>query len=219
MLRMQGPQAECLWDEVLPPEVRELPADLARIDELLSDPALLEPIAQHWRSEAVERGRNASAHGRPTIAMASYVRLMVVKHRSGWGYETLVKEVSDSLHLRRFCLLAIDARVPDESTVRKLTRRLGAQTVAEIIRAVIAKAARERRFAPRAARIDSTVIEADVRYPSDAMLALQGARALARQGQRLGERLARSQNAVRDRSRAIGRRVRQISRTLGRRSG
>ena len=45
---------------------------------------------------------------------------------------------------------------------------------------MIAKATRERRFAPRAARIDLTVIEADVRYPSDAMLALQGAKALAR---------------------------------------
>ncbi len=219
MLRLQGPQAECLWDEVLPAEVRELPEDLARIDRLLGDPALLEPIAEHWRSEALERGRDASAHGRPTIAMASYVRLMVVKHRCGWGYETLLKEVSDSLHLRRFCLLAIDARVPDESTVRKLTRRLGPETVAQIIRAVIAKAARERRFSPRAARIDSTVIEADVRYPSDAMLALQGARALARQGRRLAQRLGQPTRAVRDRSRAIGRRARQISRTIGRRSG
>lgn len=116
MLRLHGPQAECLWDELLPAEVRALPQDLARIDQLLSDPALLEPIAEHWRNEALERGRELSAHGRPTIPMSSYVRLMVVKHRSDWGYETLVKEVSDSLHLRRFCGLAIDARVPDEST-------------------------------------------------------------------------------------------------------
>jgi transposase, IS5 family len=56
--------------------------------------------------------------------METYVRLMVVKQRTGWGYETLVREVSDSLHLRRFCLIALGARVPDESTVRKLTRRL-----------------------------------------------------------------------------------------------
>lgn len=219
MLRMQGPQAECLWDEVLPAEVRELPEDLARIDELLSDPAVLEPIAEHWRSEAIGRGRDASAHGRPTIAMATYVRLMVVKHRSGWGYETLVKEVSDSLHLRRFCGIPIDGRVPHESTVRKLSRRLGPETVGELSMALIAKATRERRFAPRAARVDSTVIEADVRYPSDAMLALQGARALAKQGKRLSTRIGQKRAAVSDRSRAIGRRARQISRTIGRRSG
>jgi hypothetical protein len=30
--------------------------------------------------------------------MASFVRLMVVKQRTGWGYATLVREVSDSLH-------------------------------------------------------------------------------------------------------------------------
>jgi IS5 family transposase len=219
MLRMQAPQAESLWDEVLPAEVRELPEDLARIDELLGDPALLEPIAEHWRRDALERGRSAHEHGRPTIAMSTYVRLMVVKQRSGWGYETLVAEVSDSIHLRRFCGIAIDGSVPDESTVRKLTRRLRAETVNEIIRAVIAKAKRERRFRPRAARIDSTVIEADVRYPSDAILALQGARALARQGRRLAAGVGARATAVRDRSRAIGRRARQISRTAGRRAG
>ena len=77
-----------------------------------------------------------------------------------------MREVSDSLHLRRFCLIAIDRRVPDESTVRKLARRLGAEVVEEITRVVIAKAQRETRFRGRAARIDSTVVEADIRYPS-----------------------------------------------------
>lgn len=96
MLRLEGVQAECLFDEVLPEEVRELPDDLARLDELLADPALLAPIEGHWRREAEQRGRSGAGHGRPTIPMATYVRLMVVKQRSGWGYETLVKEVSDS---------------------------------------------------------------------------------------------------------------------------
>lgn len=219
MLRLEGVQAECLFDEVLPKEVRELPEDLARLDELLADPALLAPIAGHWRREAEQRGRSAAGHGRPTIPMATYVRLMVIKQRTGWGYETLAKEVSDSLHLRRFCLIGFTDRVPDESTVRKLTRRLGAETVAELSRQVIAKAVRERRFRVRAARIDSTVVEADVRYPSDAMLCLQGARALARQGRRLAGRIGAPGNAVRNRSRAVGRRVRQISRTLARRTG
>jgi IS5 family transposase len=50
--------------------------------------------------------------------METSVRLMVVRQRTGWGYETLVREVSDSLHLRRFCLIPLGARVPDESTIR-----------------------------------------------------------------------------------------------------
>jgi IS5 family transposase len=185
MLRLQGGQVESLWDEVLPEGLRELPEDLARIDALLRDEALLAPVEAHWQREAVARGRSAKGHGRPTIPMQTYVRLMVLKHRFGWGYETLMREVSDSLHLRRFCLIPLHEEVPDESTVRKLTRRLGPETVAELSRLVIVKAQRETRFRARAVRVDSTVVEADVRYPTDAGLAGAGVRTLAREGKRL----------------------------------
>ena len=211
MLTLVGEQVESLWDEVLPVEVRELPDELARLDRVLSDSLLLFPIAQMWEEGARERGR-------PSISMATFVRLMVVKQRTGWGYETLVREVSDSLHLRRFCLIAIDQRVPDESTVRKLARKLGAGVVQEITRMVIEKAQRETRFIARAARIDSTVVEADIRYPSDAVLALQGVRALAREGRKLSKVIG-GKARVRDRSRSVGRAVRAISKTLARRIG
>jgi transposase, IS5 family len=134
VLTLEASQVESLWDEVLPVEVRELPEDLARLDVLLREREVLRPIERHWRREAEASGRSAADHGRPSIAMETYVRLMVVKQRAGWGYETLVREVSDSLHLRRFCLIALGERVPDESTVRKLTRRLGAEVVAELTR-------------------------------------------------------------------------------------
>jgi hypothetical protein len=123
--------------------------------------------------------------GPPSVAMATFVRLRVVKQRTGWGYETLVREVSVSSHPRGCCLIGIDRRVPDESTVRQLVRRLGSDVVDEITRMVIQTAQRETRFMGRAARIDGTVVEADFRYPSDAVLAWQGARALARDGKRL----------------------------------
>ncbi|PZR66425.1 MAG: ISNCY family transposase, partial [Solirubrobacterales bacterium] len=147
------------------------------------------------------------------------VRLMVVKHRSGWGYETLMREVSDSLHLRRFCRLGLTERVPDESTVRKLTRRLGAEVVHEITRELIQKARREKRFRPRAARIDSTVVEADVKYPTDAGLAGAGVRALAREGCKLALKIGEKRTAVRDRSRSMGRKLRALTRSIRRRSG
>jgi IS5 family transposase len=219
MLRLQGGQVECLWDEVLPESVRRLPDELAQIDELLRDETLLAPIEAHWEREAQQRGRSAKGHGRPTIAMQSYVRLMVLKHRYGWGYETLMREVSDSLHLRRFCLIPLELEVPDESTVRKLTRRLGAEVVAELSRLVLGKAQRETRFRVRAVRVDSTVVEADVRYPTDAGLAGDGVRTLAGEGRKLRRLLEGQLPGVQDRSRAVGRRLRAISRTLKRRSG
>jgi IS5 family transposase len=212
MLRLSGGQVESLWDEVLPGEVRELPEDLAVLDVLLRDAALTGPIAAHWRGEAI-------SHGRPTIPMEVYVRLMIVKQRTGWGYATLVREVSDSLHLRRFCLIALGERVAHESTVRKLTRRLGGEVVEDLTRCVIAKAQRETRFQARAVRIDSTVVEGDVRYPSDAALSLDGARVLAREARKLTGLVGQDAGRVRDRSRALGRRLRAISRTMGRRAG
>jgi transposase, IS5 family len=219
MLRLVADQAETLWDEALPVEVRVLPDDLAQLDRLLCDPGLLGPVVAHWEREASLSGRSAAAHGRPTIAIETYLRLMVLKHRHGWGYRTLVAEVSDSIHLRRFCRIALSERVPDESTVRKLTRRLGPDTVAELTRVLISSAAREQRFRGRAVRIDSTVVDADVRYPTDAGLASHGVRALAREGRRLAAKVGATKARVRDRSRAMGRRLRAISRTIRRRTG
>jgi IS5 family transposase len=218
MLRLSGGQVESLWDEVLPIGVRELPGDLGALDVLLRDPALLAPIAAQWEREAAA-GRASVGYGRPTIAIDTYVRLMVVKHRTGWGYETLVREVSDSLHLRRFCLIALGGDVPEESTVRKLTRRLGGGVVDELTRLVIEKAVRETRFRARAVRIDSTVVEADVRYPTDSGLTLDGARVLARESRRVSAKVGAGVGRVVDRTRALGRRLRLISRTLARRTG
>jgi transposase, IS5 family len=176
-------------------------------------PALLAPVEAAWDQAA--RG-----FGRPTIPIERLVRLMVIKQRSGWGYETLAREVSDSLHLRRFCRIALSERVPDESTIRKLVRRLGPEVIEEITRAVIASAASgERRFVARAARIDSTVVEADIRYPTDLGLAADATKVLAREAAAAGELVSRDARRVRDRSRAIARRLRKLNRTLAARTG
>jgi hypothetical protein len=51
MLRLVSGPVECLWDEVLPVEVRELPDDVARLDKVLADQLLLFPIAQGWQRD------------------------------------------------------------------------------------------------------------------------------------------------------------------------
>jgi transposase, IS5 family len=219
MLTLVAEQPECLWDEALPVEVKELPEDLAALDVLLSDHELLWPIVERWQQEFRETGRLVLTEGRPTIAMETFIRLMVLKQRYRWGYRTLVAEVSDSIHLRRFCRISLSERVPDESTVRKLTRRIGAETVSELTRALLVKACREKRFRLRAVRIDSTVIEADVRYPTDAGLASSGVRVLAREGRKLAKLIKEKKARVRDRSRSMGVKLRAISRTIRRRSG
>jgi len=213
MLRVSGGQVESLFDLGLPVEVRELPADLAGLDVLLGDLALFAPVERAWEQTAL-------GHGRPTVPIDRVVRLMVIKQRSGWGYETLVREVSDSLHLRRFCRIALTERVPDESTIRKLVRRLGAEVIEEICRAVITTATTgERRFVARAARIDSTVIEADVRYPTDLGLAADATHMLAREAANAAALAGADAPRVQDRSRAVARRLRRLNRTLAARTG
>jgi IS5 family transposase len=194
-------------------EVRELPADLAVLDGLVADPSLLAPVEAAWDQAA--RG-----FGRPTIPIERLLRLMVIKQRSGWGYEVLVREVSDSLHLRRFCRIALTERVPDESTVRKLVRRLGPEVIEAITRTVIANATTgDRRFVARAARIDSTVVEADIRYPTDLGLAGDATKVLAREAAAAGDLVEAQGPRVRDRSRAIAQRLRRVNRTLAARTG
>jgi IS5 family transposase len=120
MLTLLADQPECLWDDTLPVEVKELPEDLTALDVLMADHVLLWPIVERWHQEFRETGRLVLTEGRPTIAMETYIRMMVLKQRYRWGYRTLVAEVSDSIHLRRFCRISLTERVPDESTNSEL---------------------------------------------------------------------------------------------------
>lgn len=216
MLVLSGGQCESLFDLGLPVEVAELPADLAALDRLLDDRALLAPIEAVWAAEHRDRGR-------PSIAMDRFVRLMVIKARSGgWGYEMLVREVSDSLHLRRFCRIALTERVPDESTVRKLVKRLGPEVIDEITMRVLQRATSagaQRRFVVRAARIDSTVIESDIRYPTDLGLAQDAARMLAAEAKRATGAAGDDAPRVTDRSRSISAKLRKLNRSIAGRTG
>jgi transposase, IS5 family len=143
LLTLFAGQAESLWDEALPVDVRELPEDLAALDGLLSDPGLLAPIVARLRREVV-----AGAGG--VVGWAADDRDGDLRAVDGaqaalpLGYRTLVAEVSDSIYLRRFCRISLSERVPDESTIRKLTRRFGAETVSELTRALIEKATARR---------------------------------------------------------------------------
>jgi hypothetical protein len=66
--------------------------------------------------------------------------------------------------------------------------------VAELTRAMIVNATREKRFVPWAVRIDSAVIQADVKHPTDAGLAsvdlgLSSSQAKVAAGQFVGDKL------------------------------
>jgi transposase, IS5 family len=218
VLRVAPERQGCLLEGLLPAGVALLPADLAAIDTLLADGGVYASVWKLWRDRDVANGTFALVMGRRTIPIETFVRMMVLKTRNGWGYERLVREVSDSIHLRRFCEIGIGAPVPDESTLRKHVHRLGAATIEQVTLAVIARSGAQTGFRPRAARVDSTVVEADVKFPTDAGLAADGVMLLARAGKRLCGLAGPGAPRVRDRARGAKGRLRRLGRTLKRRN-
>jgi len=179
MLRIDNSsqQSPSLWETVLPPEIFQMNEELTRVDKLLDDERFFAPF----------RERFGTRMGRPTTAVATYLRLMYLKHRYQLGYEVLVKEVSDSLAWRRFCHLALDDRVPDSTTLIKLTHKYGADTVRYLNDALVLKLKEGKVIRGRKLRIDTTVVESDIHHPTDTGLLNDGIRVITRVVSKLKE--------------------------------
>jgi IS5 family transposase len=192
---------ESLWESVLPAELRELPAELGKVDAILDDDRFLAPF----------RSRLTARIGRPTIPIETYVRLMYLKHRYALGYETLCKEVADSFTWRRFCRIGIDGRVPDPTTLMKLTKRLGPGLLEELNAELLALAVERKVLRSRRLRVDTTVVEADIRSPTDSGLCAHAVSRLTRLARRIKAAGLAPNARLRDRRRSVGERVRAIS--------
>ena len=205
MLRLRDGQAE-LFDAVLPAEARVLSEELTKVDRLLDDDRFLEPFVVRF----------ACPIGRPTIPIETYLRLMYLKHRYGLGYETLVKEVADSLSWRRFCRIGLSEPVPHSTTVLKLTRRFGTEIVEELNRETLKAAVERRVLRSRRLRVDCTVMEADVRYPTDSGLCAHAISRMARAVSRVKAFGLANRTRFRNRSRSAAKVARRLSLSLGR---
>ena len=100
-----------LWDSVLPEEVRRLSSLLEQVDLWLDDEAFFAPFRPHF----------SALLGQPSIPMETYLRMMFLKFQYRLGYESLCREVGDSISWRIFCRLNLDDAVPAPSTLSKIT--------------------------------------------------------------------------------------------------
>jgi IS5 family transposase len=157
MLRTTNPQ-HSLWEAIVPAAILGLPAELARVDHLLDDPAFWEPFRAHFDPVI----------GRPSVPIETYLRLMFLKFRYRLGYELLCREVADSISWQRFCRIPLGGRVPHPTTLVKLTRRVGPVAVAQLNQTLLANAASHKLLRTHKVRADTTVVEANVCYPTDA---------------------------------------------------
>ena len=159
MFRTVGDQPS-LWESMLPAEVLRVPSELARVDALLDDPAFFAPFAPFFDPVL----------GRPSIPMETYLRLMFLKFRYRLGYESLCREVADSISWRRFARIPLDRRVPHPTTLMKITTRCGEPAVTGLNEALLAKAAQAKLLRVGRVRADTTVVPANVAYPTDSGL-------------------------------------------------
>ena len=208
VLRETDPQTT-IWELLLPEEAKRLPAELQAVDAYLDDECFLAP----WRALFDQR------LGRPSVPVDTLLRLLYLKHRYGLGYESLCREVADSISWRRFCRIGLDRSVPHPTTLVKLVRRAGPEVVEELNAALLHKLAGDKLLRARKVRVDTTVVEADIDYPTDADLLEHAVRKLGGLVQRVKARGAASRTRFRDRGRAAGRRMKQLARTLRRRTG
>ena len=112
--------------------------------------------------------------------METYLRLMFLKFRYRLGYESLCREVSDSITWRRFCRIPLDGAVPHPTTLMKLTTRCGSAAVDGLNEALLAKAVEAKVLRTNRVRADTTVVPANVSYPTDSGLLAKAMRRIAR---------------------------------------
>jgi IS5 family transposase len=193
-----------LWDSILPPELLVLPVELGRVDALLDDPVFFGPFAAHFDARI----------GRPSIPVETYLRLMFLKFRYRLGYESLCREVSDSISWQRFCRIPFGTRVPHPTTLMKITTRCGEDAVAGLNEALLAKAAAAKLLRTDKVRADTTVIAAAVSYPTDSGLLAKAIGSMARSVAGIKAAGGATRTRSRDRRRSAGRRARSIAAKL-----
>lgn len=202
-------QQSDFWTAAVPVELWTLPRELAQVDQFLDDPAMLAPLAA-----VLDPNR-----GRPSLPVAQVLRLFYLQHRYQRSDRVLVQEVADSFHWRRFCHVGVTDPVPHATSLTHGRHRLGPEGIAAVNAAVIgrrqtAKVVRGRRF-----RIDSPVTDADIHHPTDSGRLADGIRRLTRVARRVQAMLPPTGPRVRDRARAVKRRILAIGKLLRRRTG
>ena len=194
------PDGNKLWDPVL-----------KEIDQLLEDEELLDEFQR-----ALERRRPKSRRwGRPGTPAEVALRMLVLKHLYDWSFDECEREVRASLVYRSFCRIYCE-RVPDAKTLIRIAKLIDEQTLREISKRLVSIARGRRVIRGDRMRVDTTVVETDIHYPTDSSLLGDGVRVLQRGIRKLGKLVGGLK--LRDRTRSVRRKMFEIAR-LSRRPG
>jgi transposase, IS5 family len=197
-----------LWEGFLNEEVAELWEPWMReVDDILADDELLTTIfeAQGQRHE------ESCRLGRHQTPAEVVLRMLILKHVRNWSYDTLEREVRANLVYRSFCRIGLE-KVPDAKTLVRLGQAVGPEVVEQLHERIVALAQEKRIVQGRKMRVDTTVVETNIHYPTDSSLLGDGARVLMRTIKKVASKKRGGlRTKVRDRMRTVKRRVIEIA--------
>lgn len=188
------PDGDKLWDPTL-----------RRIDEILDDEDIVDLIA-----EALGQRRPRSrGHGRPGTPAEVVLRMLVLKHLYDWSFDECEREVRGSLVYRAFCRIDCE-RVPDAKTLIRIAQGLGPDVLKGIVERLVGLARQRKVIRGFRMRVDTTVVETNIHYPTDSTLLANGVRVLTRTLKQLRQVVGTEAIQLRDRTRSVARRVFEI---------
>jgi IS5 family transposase len=176
-------------------------------DTVLDDDALLLLIQQ----ELAKRCKKSKTRGRKATPAEVVLRMLLLKHVRDWSYETLSREVRSNLVYREFTRVG-GGKVPDDRTMGNLARQLGPKVIEQLNRRVVEVAQEHKLATGRKMRVDTTVVETDIHYPTDSTLLGDGVRVLTRIMKKAAGAVGKVGKQLRDRSRSAKLKVLAIAR-------
>ncbi len=196
-----------LWHKGLAQDIEDLWEPWMReVDQLLEDAALVESV---YEAQGKRHPQSRTRGRRQTPAEVA-LRLLILKHVRNWGYDTLEREVRANLVYRAFTRIG-DGKVPDAKTLARIGQAIGAQVIRQLHQRLV-ELARERGVVQgRRMRVDTTVVETNIHYPTDSSLLGDGARVLTRTMKKIEAQAGGLRKRIRDRMRTVKKRVMAIA--------
>ena len=176
-------------------------------DKALDDESLLLLIQE----EMTKRCKRSKTRGRRGATAEVVLRMILLKHIRNWSFEVLTCEVRANLVYREFTRIG-GGKVPDDKSIGRLARRLGPEAVEQLNQRMVQIARENRVTAGRKLRVDTTVVETNIHYPTDSTLLGDGTRVLTRVMKKVQEVAGATGSKMRDPTRAVKLRVLAIAR-------
>lgn len=176
-------------------------------DQALNDDRLLEIMQTAW-SKLCKKSKTRGRTGTPAEII---LRLLLLKHIRDWSYEEVEREVRANLVYREFTRIG-GGKVPDNKSISRFGRQLGPEIVEQLHQRIIAIARENDVVQGRKLRVDTTVVETNIHYPTDSTLLNDGVRVLTRVMKKVAEVAGNAGTRLRDRTRSVKRRLLEIVR-------